>query len=651
MGCSVSTLFGTDLWTNEELNKKYNTGPHSVIPGKDYLLAARCLGLCLLSYYNKHLNPVKFSDFEEKWIKALAIHDIKWWNEKVTIDVVNRTFMPSQALTGYIRNLDEDAMGNIPFICFRDTKAMDDVIRDLKSFDVAPMKLRGPGSDKKGEPGSPVRHSRRRQAGSGMGGITRASSTSSINSTAGSSMSHHRSGGGIASNGCARAMLMPIGAVYLLFRGNNGRRRRHRVVGLTGAHYYEKWTFYQKQGILHEMVNQIEKFRNGIIICGHGLGAAIANLFFTELAFNYPQLIQQYKEKIRIVTFGEPRCFNIKLSKKLNKLPITKLRYLNENDIVTGLPSHVHHIYQHFGNKVYYAQKLSKKLQSLEGFYDYGWDFNADTQLKRQHLLFGGNTGGGALFPSNGSGSGSDGKHSHPPPAGHGHHPGGHTHHQMIKVNSILSNNPSGSNSPELKSKSIGGGRHEGKSGGWFGGWGGAGKNKVAVDDQTAPNTSNNTASSAAGGGVPHVSTASSSMSTSSAGLHGHGAHGHHHGSMSRTASNNHIMRRGSSALMLLGGIQDYSNNSSSGFNGLGAVGGNSSLRGFDHIHEDLRPHSLVNEYGYLRQLFQCPAYLAAVKEVHEPRLKRLYMNLPIDWDEIDEFENADGDLCENLND
>lgn len=494
----MGSFLSSKLWTNDELQRKFP----AILTGNDILLAVRCVGLCLLSYYNKCLKT-KYLEFEDKWVKSLAVHDLRFWNERVSVDVASKTLVPSQALTGYIRNLDEDAMGNIPFICFRGTKAVDDIVRDLKSFDVAPMKLRGrnhhtyQSSASKG----PKTHSTGTSGSSAHNHTHYGSNNNtenSINNKANNINNYKRSNSIISttsvisngSTGRSTSFLYRFCrfcGCCCCFTHRCFRRRRKRV-GLTGGHFYDKLGIYLKMGILEDVVTNVEKFRNGLIICGHGIGAAVANLFFVELLYNYPDLVAHYKDRIRLVTFGEPRCFNKSLAKRLQRVPIKKLRFINENDLVTGLPCSEHRIFRHFG-KAFYAKRLTKQWHSLDGFDDFGWD-HSEAQLRR-----------------------------------------------MTELKRV----PSFSNAPPL-------------------------------------------------------------------------------------------LRRGSSSVRM--GM--YSDGSGSG-----------SMRGFECFAEDMRPHTLASDYGYLRQLVNSTEYSNAVKSLHEPRVKKLYLGLPIDYEELDEFEDDDGDVCD----
>ena len=70
-----------------------------------------------------------------------------------------------------------------------------------------------------------------------------------------------------------------------------------------------------------------------IIFCGHSLGGALATIATVYYGQKYPSY------KVHCVTFGSPRVGGKKFVKMYNKTVDTSYRFVNNNDIVTMIPT------------------------------------------------------------------------------------------------------------------------------------------------------------------------------------------------------------------------------------------------------------------------------------------------------------------------
>ena len=100
------------------------------------LLAAKMGCLCQLSYKNTSLSAEN-KEHEEKCIAAMHIVDYKIWDD-ITGEGANRS-IDSQAITGVLQNLSDRYPNPTPFVCFRGTKSLSDMMHDLASLVTVPL--------------------------------------------------------------------------------------------------------------------------------------------------------------------------------------------------------------------------------------------------------------------------------------------------------------------------------------------------------------------------------------------------------------------------------------------------------------------------------------------------------------------------------
>ncbi len=107
------------------------------------------------------------------------------------------------------------------------------------------------------------------------------------------------------------------------------------------------------RNIVEELLHLIAKYDNGFLITGHSLAGGCCNVFFLEFLLDYPDLVQKYQSKGRIVTFGAPRAIELPLSDAINATPITYLRFVNNLDLVTTLSITQFKLFFHPGKAFY----------------------------------------------------------------------------------------------------------------------------------------------------------------------------------------------------------------------------------------------------------------------------------------------------------
>ena len=105
------------------------------------------------------------------------------------------------------------------------------------------------------------------------------------------------------------------------------------------------WGFYnQFLDIYKELDKEIEQYyaiqsiknddnTKTIIFCGHSLGAGLASIASVYYGLKYPNY------KIHCVTMGSPRVGSTRFNKLYNKIVDASYRFVNENDVVTMIPS------------------------------------------------------------------------------------------------------------------------------------------------------------------------------------------------------------------------------------------------------------------------------------------------------------------------
>lgn len=68
---------------------------------------------------------------------------------------------------------------------------------------------------------------------------------------------------------------------------------------------------------------------NGLLICGHSIGGAMASLFAAEIYANYGDCF-----RLQVVTFGCPKVLDSSVAHRINSFPYKQLSFLNCDDLV-----------------------------------------------------------------------------------------------------------------------------------------------------------------------------------------------------------------------------------------------------------------------------------------------------------------------------
>lgn len=114
-------------------------------------------------------------------------------------------------------------------------------------------------------------------------------------------------------------------------------------------------------------LSDLDILRGGkIVILGHSLGGALANLCAVHLVTSKPY----FAETIQLVTFGSPKVFgyNYSLFKIYNS--IETYRFVNGDDLVTKAPPMIFN-YFHYGNEVNIGNKDGSGILKEHGIKKY----------------------------------------------------------------------------------------------------------------------------------------------------------------------------------------------------------------------------------------------------------------------------------------
>lgn len=322
------------------------------IPNEDeLLLGIKALGLCTLTYNNRVLmcqklihNAAKGTVFrktlsdelidkihtfckdevELSWIRAANIIEEEYtlWNDTWKRPI-QEEYLESQCMTGVIdMSPTPDQQDLVPFVAFRGSVSAMDWLRDAKSAIAIPY------------------HTRKRTPTTAMVGKGFAEMLAELMKE--------------------KTITKELGDIKSLSHG-------HSVLT----------TLASAVNLLDEVERLVKKYDNGLIITGHSLGGGCANIFLLEFMTDYRALIDQYKEKIRMVIFGSPRAVDTETSRAFDRLPITFLRFVNNDDLITDLPPKSMKLYKHAGKTFYpyfstNIQELQQSLDPLKSLKD--WD-------------------------------------------------------------------------------------------------------------------------------------------------------------------------------------------------------------------------------------------------------------------------------------
>ncbi len=383
-------------------------------PSEDELiLGMKCLGLCSLSYNNVEIDPKK-ADFEKYWAKKLNVvkkskhfrsadlqklvkKPYRIWSDTTNSTFTNELILESQAITGFIYDVPGSKSDRpVPFVCFRGSTSIFDFYRDLKSAKSTLLytsKGRVAGGCGSGffemhsellKPFAfhPDPKDSEASIGSNTGVSALAADATAKSISAGIKIGHSDTKSPSPKKDNKKKFKAAVSAVKISGAITRNKRKSmgpdalstetddHHIHEHDPDHGHEGHDHdshdsvhiddYPLQRLMDVVLRNMDYADNGLIICGHSLGGAVSTLFYAELLHDYPELVEKYKNKIHVVTFGSPRAVDLRLADKLDQSPVTHLRFVNDNDIITAVPPRRLELFYHWG----------KCLFAPERFYD-----------------------------------------------------------------------------------------------------------------------------------------------------------------------------------------------------------------------------------------------------------------------------------------
>lgn len=112
------------------------------------------------------------------------------------------------------------------------------------------------------------------------------------------------------------------------------------------------------------------------VVTGHSLGGALANLCAVDLQYNFAPNIA-----IEVYTFGAPRVGNRAFSESYNRRVPNNWRFVNGNDVVSGLPRRWQN-YRHVDTRIRFSVGFSWRIIS-GSLQDHRIDRYVDALIKR----------------------------------------------------------------------------------------------------------------------------------------------------------------------------------------------------------------------------------------------------------------------------
>ena len=315
-------------------------------------LGALCLGLCSLSYSNEELLADPELDNNHRELlhivkkedllryPSLGAHKItepyRIWTDTAVNATTGEEYIESQMITGFIQNQGNNGYDKnilIPFICFRGSISITDFYRDVQAMKTT--LLYTSKGKVVGECGSgffemhsellkPQYHAPiPMNEGDHIQGVHHA----------------HRSSSGLIQDD----PLPPVNTPYPV---------NDRVpVGIIR---------------LMDTIKTNMKATNyaGLIICGHRLGGAVSTLFYAELLHDYPEIVEKLGDRLKVVTFGSPRAVDLRLADVLDHSPAVHLRFVNDNDIITALPTANMQLFYHWGKCLFAPEYFEEEEET-----------------------------------------------------------------------------------------------------------------------------------------------------------------------------------------------------------------------------------------------------------------------------------------------
>eukprot|EP00466_Bigelowiella_natans_P013343 jgi/Bigna1/136524/aug1.34_g11232 len=136
-------------------------------------------------------------------------------------------------------------------------------------------------------------------------------------------------------------------------------RGKKKIAALGFVDMYEAldYAMFRKEGrsIGKHVEELLKKYVDNIVIIGHSLGGALANLLYYDLIAG-PDF-QFDPRTVRLVTYGSPRTFSEEVADELQEIcQQSCMRVVNHGDFVTTLPR-AKSGFKHFGETYYISKK------------------------------------------------------------------------------------------------------------------------------------------------------------------------------------------------------------------------------------------------------------------------------------------------------
>ena len=133
MGCTNSKVYIVSLPADFSCDDNDRLSP------EDMLLSFIAANVCRLSYKNSRVNP-KAAEIEQNWIQDLRISKFKNWYAPSLLGDESK-LGGSLAISGVISDVNQTKFQKpTPFICFRGTTSISEVLSDLGAVFMSPFK-------------------------------------------------------------------------------------------------------------------------------------------------------------------------------------------------------------------------------------------------------------------------------------------------------------------------------------------------------------------------------------------------------------------------------------------------------------------------------------------------------------------------------